>query len=106
KEAMDDDFGTPEAVAVLFELASRVNSGEKDLVGQLRGLAGLLGLLQRDPAGFLQGESEAWIEQAIAERNAARKNKDFATADRLRKELLQKGIVLEDKGGATTWRRV
>jgi len=109
KEAMDDDFGTPEAVAVLFELANRVNSGEKRLSAQLRALGGVLGLLQRDPESFLkakpEGVSEQWIAEKIAEREAARKRKDFAAADRIRKELLDKGIVVEDKGGRTTWRR-
>jgi cysteinyl-tRNA synthetase len=105
KEAMDDDFGTPEAVAVLFELANRVNSGEKALAAQLRGLGGVLGLLQRDPRDFLAGKAEDWILQAIAAREAARKRKDYAAADRIRKELLIKGIVLEDQDGKTTWRR-
>jgi len=109
KAAMDDDFGTPEGVAVLFELANRVNSGERQLAGQLKALGGVLGLLQRDPAGFFQarpsGVSEDWIEAKIAEREDARKRKDYAAADRIRKELLDKGIVLEDKGGKTTWRR-
>ncbi len=109
KEAMDDDFGTPEAVAVLFELANRVNSGEKRLAGQLKALGGVLGLLQRDPAGFFQarpsGVSEDWIEAKIAEREDARKRKDYAAADRIRKELLDKGIVLEDQAGKTAWRR-
>jgi cysteinyl-tRNA synthetase len=105
KEAMDDDFGTPEAVAVLFELANRINSGEKRLAGQLKALGGVLGLLQRDPVAFLQGKTEQWIEEKIAERKAARSRKDYAAADRIRKELLEKGIVLEDKGGKTTWRR-
>ena len=109
KEAMDDDFGTPEAVAVLFELANRVNSGETRLASQLRALAGILGLLQRDPMSFLQarpaGVSEDWINAKIAEREAARKAKDYASADRIRQELLAAGIALEDKGGKTTWRR-
>jgi cysteinyl-tRNA synthetase len=109
KEAMDDDFGTPEAVAVLFELAHRVNSGEKNLAAQLKGLAGVLGLLQREPLSFLQGHStgvsEEWIHAQIADREAARKRKDYAAADRIRKALADKGIVLEDKGGKTTWRR-
>jgi len=109
KEAMDDDFGTPEAVAVLFELASRVNSGEKRLAGQLKGLGGVLGLLQRDPGAFLQakpaGVSDQWIAEKIVEREAARGRKDYAAADRIRKELLEQGIVLEDKGGKTNWRR-
>jgi cysteinyl-tRNA synthetase len=105
KAAMDDDFGTPEAVAVLFELAHRVNSGEKNLAAQLKGLGGVLGLLQRDPTEFLAGKAEDWIIQAIGDREAARKRKDYAAADRIRKELTDKGIVLEDKGGKTTWRR-
>jgi cysteinyl-tRNA synthetase len=109
KAAMDDDFGTPEAVAVLFELANRVNAGEKSLATQLRALGGVLGLLQREPESFLQGKpagvSEEWIAAKIAEREAARKAKDYAAADRIRKELLDKGIVLEDKAGKTTWRR-
>jgi cysteinyl-tRNA synthetase len=102
---MDDDFGTPEAVAVLFELANRVNSGEKKLAGQLTALGGVLGLLQRDPNEFLAGKAEDWILQAIADREAARKRKDYAAADRIRRELADKGIVLEDKNGKTTWRR-
>jgi cysteinyl-tRNA synthetase len=105
KEAMDDDFATPEAVAVLFDLANRINAGEKALASQLRGLGGVLGLLQRDAQAFLQGRSEDWIAGKIAERNAARAAKDYPSADRIRKELLEKGIVLEDKGGQTTWRR-
>jgi cysteinyl-tRNA synthetase len=106
KEAMDDDFGTPEAVAVLFDLATRINAGEKALASQLRGLAGVLGLLQRDTQEFLQGgEAEGWILEAIAAREAARKRKDYAEADRIRSGLLAKGIVLEDVGGRTTWRR-
>jgi cysteinyl-tRNA synthetase len=105
KAAMDDDFGTPEAVAVLFELANRVNSGEKKLAPQLKGLGAVLGLLQRDPNAFLAGKAEDWILQGIAEREAARKRQDYAAADRIRKELADKGIVLEDKGGKTTWRR-
>jgi cysteinyl-tRNA synthetase len=106
KQAMDDDFGTPEAVAVLFELANRVNAGETTLAPQLRALGGVLGLLQRDSRQFLQGgEAEAWITEAIAAREAARKRKDYAAADRIRKDLLDKGIVLEDVAGRTTWRR-
>jgi cysteinyl-tRNA synthetase len=106
KEAMDDDFGTPEALAVLFELATRINAGEKALAHQLRGLGGVLGLLQRDAQEFLQGGgAEDWITEAIEARAAARKRKDFAEADRIRETLLDKGIVLEDVGGRTTWRR-
>jgi len=106
KEAMDDDFGTPEAIAVLFDLATRVNSGEKHLARQLRALGGVLGLLQRDASEFLQGgKPDQWILDAIAAREAARKRRDFAEADRIRKDLLGKGIVLEDGPRGTTWRR-
>jgi cysteinyl-tRNA synthetase len=106
KEAMDDDFGTPEAVAVLFDLATRINSGERQLAPQLRALAGVLGLLQRDAEEFLQGgQADQWILDAIAAREAARKRKDFPESDRIRKELLDKGIVLEDSAKGTTWRR-
>jgi cysteinyl-tRNA synthetase len=107
KEAMDDDFGTPEAIAALFDLATRVNSGERQLAGQLRALGGVLGLLQRDANEFLQGgKADAWVLERIAAREAARKRRDFAAADRIRKELLDKGIVLEDGAKGTTWRRL
>jgi cysteinyl-tRNA synthetase len=107
KEAMDDDFGTPEAIAVLFDLATRVNSGERQLAGQLRALGGILGLLQRDANAFLQGgKADDWVLERIAAREAARKRRDFAEADRIRKELLDKGIVLEDSARGTTWRRL
>ena len=110
KEAMDDDFGTPEAVAVLFDLANRVNSGAPSLAPQLRALGGVLGILQRDPQEFLQGAASGGlsrdaIEARIRARAEARKLKDFAAADRIRKELEDSGVVLEDSGGSTTWRR-
>ena len=82
---------------------------DRALAAQLRGLGGVLGILQRDAQEFLQGRPagvpERWIAEKIAEREAARKRKDFAAADRIRQELLAKGIVVEDKGGRTTWRR-
>jgi len=106
KAAMDDDFNTPEAVAVLFDMASRINAGERGLAPQLRALGGLLGLLQRDPAAYFQGGLDAAsIETLIRGREAARKRRDFAEADRIRKVLLEQGVVLEDGAGGTTWRR-
>jgi cysteinyl-tRNA synthetase len=109
KAAMDDDFGTPEAVAELFLLANEAFQGNAASARQLKRLGGILGLLQRDPNDFLRaapaGVSEDWINERIGARQAARKARNFAEADRIRQELLDKGIVLEDKGGATTWRR-
>jgi cysteinyl-tRNA synthetase len=110
KEAMDDDFGTPEAIAELFQLAAKVFQGDAAAARQLKSLGAVLGLLQRDPDDFLRaapaGVAEDWINERIAARQAARKEKNFPEADRIRQELAEKGIVLEDKAGATTWRRV
>jgi len=107
KAAMDDDFGTPEAVSVLFDLATAANTGNAAAAGQLRALGVVLGILQRDASQFLQGgsDADAWVSERIAAREAARKRKDFKAADDIRQELLDKGIILEDKGGKTTWRR-
>ena len=114
RAAMDDDFNTPEALAVLFELAGEVNRGGDPAVsGQLKALAGVLGLLQRDPVAFLQagtaaadGEwSETRIEAMIAERTAAKKARDFARADAIRDDMARAGIVLEDSAAGTSWRR-
>jgi cysteinyl-tRNA synthetase len=107
KAAMDNDFGTPEAVAVLFELAAEVNRNKSaELAGLLRALGGCLGLLQGDAASFLQagaGLDEAAIQAAIVQRAAAKAAKNFAEADRIRKELLDQGIVLKDSPTGTTW---
>ena len=112
RQAMDDDFNTPEAVAVLFELANEVNRTKLGSVaGLLKSLAAILGLLQREPGNFLRGDLPAgWtaekIETMIEARAAAKKAKNFAEADRIRDELLAAGIVLEDDpSGKTTWRR-
>jgi len=107
KAAMDDDFGTPEAVAVLFELASEVNRGRSaHLAGVLKALAACLGILQDDPKAFLQagaGLGEDDIAVLIAQRAAAKAGKDYALADSIRKDLLAQGIVLKDSVTGTTW---
>ena len=110
KAALDDDFGTPDAMAVLFDLATAVNRGEAALAGQLRALGGVLGLLQRDPRVFLQaapagGLSNEEIEARVGARGTAKKAKNFAESDRIRDELKAAGIVLEDGPQGTTWRR-
>lgn len=107
RAAMDNDFGTPEAVAVLFELAAEVNRTKSaERAGQLKALGGVLGILQGDPKAFLRAGAaldEATIQQKIAARAAAKAAKDFAEADRIRKELLEQGIVLKDSPAGTTW---
>jgi cysteinyl-tRNA synthetase len=117
RAAMNDDFNTPVAMSVLFELANVVNrSGDRALARQLQGLARVVGLLGREPRAFLQqagGSADratlerAAIEEKIAARAAAKQAKNYAEADRIRAELLEAGVALEDKpGGLTEWRRV
>ncbi len=110
--AMNEDFSTPDAVAVLFLLAKEVNTTKRpDLAAQLKGLASYLGLLQRAPQEFLQsgvsegGLDDAAIDAQIEARIAAKKAKNFAEADRIRKELQDAGVVLEDTPQGTSWRR-
>ncbi len=108
KAAMDEDFGTPEAVAVLFELAAEVNrSKSPEVAGLLKALGACLGLLQAEPQKFLQAGAEgvdaAGIEAQIAARAEAKAAKNWAEADRIRKELLDQGIVLKDSAAGTTW---
>jgi len=115
KIAMDDDFNTPDAIAVLFDLASDINkSGSKENAGLLKTLGGLLGLLQQNPQEYLQntiatGSSDALtpddIELLIQQRISARKEGRYSDADAIRKNLQQQGIILEDGAQGTTWRR-
>ncbi len=108
REAMDDDFNTSDAIAVLFDLAAEVNrTHSADTAGLLKALGGILGFLQRDPRQFLQGESEDEMQilAKIEARAEAKKAKNYSEADRIRKELLASGIVLEDTPQGTTWRR-
>jgi len=107
KAAMDQDFGTPEAVAVLFDLASEVNRNRSpQLAGLLRALGGVLGLLQSPPEVFLRSGSAVdagHIDALIAQRQTAKAGRDFARADAIRAELLAQGIVLKDSAQGTTW---
>jgi cysteinyl-tRNA synthetase len=126
KAAMDDDFNTPEAMAVLFDLAYEVNkTGSTETAALLKNLGGVIGLLQRDPNDFLQGSvvtlsgadcviqltsstgaiKSLNVEELILARIEAKKAKNFAEADRIRKTLADAGIILEDTPQGTTWRR-
>ena len=122
EQAMDDDFNTPVALSVLFDLARELNKVKENnrektaqLAATLRYLGGLLGILQDDPDAFLKGGaiagsgtvslSNEQIEQQIQARLDAKRNKDWATADRIRDALKEQGVILEDVPGGTNWRR-
>ena len=106
KAAMDDDFNTSEAVAELQKLAHLAFTGDAKAGAQLKALGGVLGILQRDPLAFLQGDKgEGHIQARIDARLAARKAKNYPEADRIRKELEGEGVILEDGPSGTTWRR-
>ncbi|MDH5735390.1 MAG: cysteine--tRNA ligase, partial [Gammaproteobacteria bacterium] len=119
-KAMDEDFNTAEAIAVLFDLANQVNKYRQDdparsssLAATLKQLAGVLGLLQDNPEHYLRssgsadsgGLDDAAIDNLIQQRQQAKQNKNWAEADRIRDELKAQGVILEDKGSQTTWRR-
>jgi cysteinyl-tRNA synthetase len=110
--AMDDDFNTPQAMAVLFDLAHAINTAGDDasrvaLRGELKQLGGILGVLQLDAENYLRGDDAdaERIEQLITERNQARKERNFARADEIRDQLAADGIQLDDGPEGTTWRK-
>lgn len=116
--SMDDDFNTPKAMAVLFELVTELNIAVREnraeagqLAAQLKRLAGILGLLQQDPDSFLKGEdkegelSSDAIEVLIQQRAQAKKDRDFSAADGIRDELAAQGIILKDTREGTSWFR-
>jgi cysteinyl-tRNA synthetase len=104
--ALCDDLNTPAAIAALHALADRAMAGDADAAAGLHAAGRVLGLLQADPEAWFHGAEDAGVAEAIAERLAARKARDFARADAIRAELLGRGILLEDTAAGTTWRRV
>ena len=115
REAMNDDFNTPDALAVLFDLATEVNKTRlPGDIAMMKALGGVLGLLQQDPRQYFQQagstEDSAFapekVEQLIQQRLVARANKDYREADRIRRELMEANIILEDGPHGTTWRRI
>jgi cysteinyl-tRNA synthetase len=120
EQAMDDDFNTPVALSVLFDLARELNSAKEAksekihlLADTLKQLGGLLGILQDDPEGFLKSGvvdstelTAVFIEQQIQDRLDAKKAKNWALADQIRNDLKAQGVILEDApDGTTSWRR-
>jgi cysteinyl-tRNA synthetase len=115
--AMQDDFNTPEALATLFELVREINrvraedeAAAASLGALLRQLGDLIGILQSDAESYLRGgasanDGDAEIDALVAQRNEAKANKDWGTADEIRNKLQEMGIVLEDGPSGTTWRR-
>ena len=106
-EALCDDLNTPLAISLLHGLADAAMAGDAKAGAEMVAAGAVLGILQQDPDAWFQGEGDdaAAIEAAIAERIAARKSRDFARADAIRKALTDQGILLEDNATGTTWRR-
>jgi len=110
RAAMDDDFNTPGALAVLFDLAGSINRGQPGDAPMLKALGAVLGILQQPPQAYLQGGAtdgpdEAEIQRRIEERAEAKRGRDFTRADRIRDELLAQGVVLKDSPQGTSWVR-
>ena len=106
-DALCDDLNTPRALAAMHALADTAMRGDAAAASGLRAAGALLGLLQADPAAWFQGDADAAVETAIAERIAARRARDFARADAIRAEWLARGVAFEDRpDGTTEWRRV
>ena len=114
--AMDEDFNTPEALAVLFDLARELNAAARSdpararmLAAELKGFGAIFGILQEDPMTFRRGGSDgddaAEIDALVAARTEAKRARDFARADAIRQQLLDRGVVLEDTREGTLWRR-
>lgn len=115
--AMDDDFNTPEALSVLFDMAHEINRLREanqleeaaQLGATLKNLGSLFGILEQNPETFFRGDvhnnEREKIDKMIAARDRARKNKDWTEADRLRTELIKMGVVIEDTADGTIWRR-
>jgi cysteinyl-tRNA synthetase len=110
KDAMNEDFSTPEAVSVLFDLASEINrSKDVELAILLKQLGGVLGLLQAEPSAFLQSgvtQNTEWIDEQIKLRAQAKLEKNFQLADSIRAQLLEKGVLLKDSSTGTSWEQV
>ena len=116
--SMDDDFNSPVAISILFDMAREINilreagkiEDAKKIASQLKYCASVFGILQKDPEIFFQGDVNDnfsdEVDELITKRNEARKNKNFAEADRIRKQLQEMNIVIEDAGNKTTWRKV
>ena len=103
--ALCDDLNTPAAVAALRVLADSAMAGDASAAFGLRAAGGLLGLLQADPGAWFRGGDDQAVDAAIAERLAARRARNFARADAIRRDLAERGVLLEDGPAGTTWRR-